>query len=338
MKSLSTVAVYVALSTVIYADDSQGKKVYECRYMEDAPYGVAAWSQSEMVASGTGKEARFVPYNSEAAQSLILDATTSRNIAANPAVQGHETSFYMVYNAKGWYIYIHCQEPDIQSFEDQGKDLSLEVFFAPGLERVPYYQMIVKQLAGQVQHYDWGMPHRHYRSLKDRVRVESLPLPNGVATFVFVPWEVLYDRLPFKGEYWRFSLMRWGPSVTWGGKVHDTGNFGLIHFQPPTAEQRSKAEMRLLRAARGKLRRTADAVTAYWGDEEVGDLEFYEQTLRPVVDQHLEASASLGAPESWNERTVDRGRAFLGPWMEFEYEVAELRRDYLLHKHFNAGQ
>jgi hypothetical protein len=230
----------VALATVfgnLNADEVGGRKTYECRYVEDAPYGVTAWSQSEMVQSGIGKDSRFVPYNSEAAKGLILDATTLRDVTSAPELQGRETSFYMVYDSKGWYIYIHCQEPRIQAFVDEGKDIALEMFFSPGLERVPYYQMIVRQLPGRVNHYDWGMPHRHYRSLKDRVRVESLALETGFATFVFVPWSSLYDRLPMDGDDWRFSLMRWGPSMTWGGKVHDTGNYGLIHFQPPSAKQ-----------------------------------------------------------------------------------------------------
>ena len=332
---LATVVLATAFGSV-NADEIQGKKVYECRYMENAPYGVTAWSQSEMVKTGTGKESRFVPYNSDAAKGLILDATALRDIGSDPKYKGRETSFYMVYDTKGWYIYIHCQEPEIQTFVDERKDIALEMFFSPGLEKVPYYQMIVRQLTNSVKHYDWGMPHRHYRSLKDGVRTESLPIKTGFATFIFVPWESLYDRLPLNGDYWRFSVMRWGLSMTWGGKVHDTGNFGLVHFQVPTASQKTEIEKRILRTAWFKFRAVAKKAATFWSDEELGDLDFYSGTLKPVIDQYTALGESMGEPNGWNADTVKKGRAVLEDWMEFRYKAAELRTEYLVSVHSPA--
>ena len=338
MRTIIPMIVLVTAFGSANADEVQGKKVYECRYMENAPYGVTAWSQSEMVKTGTGKESRFVPYNSEAAKGLILDATALRDVSSDPKLKGRDTSFYMVYDSKGWYIYIHCEEPQIQTFVDEGKDVALEIFFSPGLENVPYYQMIVKQLTSSVNHYDWAMPHRHYRSLKDGARIESLALKTGFATFLFVPWESLYDRLPLSGDYWRFSVMRWGPSMTWGGKVHDTGNFGLIHFQILTASQRVEIEKRMLRTAWFKFRAVARTATTFWSDEELGDLDFYGGTLKPVIDQYAALGESMGEPDGWDADTVKNGQAILGDWMEFRYKVAELRTEYLTNKRFTDGK
>lgn len=338
MRIILAMVMLVAAFGSVNADEIQGKKVYECRYVENAPYGVTAWSQSEMVETGTGKESRFVPYNSEAAKGLILDATALRDIRSDPKLKGRETSFHMVYDSKGWYIYIHCQEPQIQTFLDERKDIALEMFFSPGLQNVPYYQMIVRQLTSSVKHYDWGMPHRHYRSLEDSVRIESLSLETGFATFLFVPWESLYDRLPLNGDHWRFSIMRWGPSMTWGGKVHDTGNFGLVHFQVPTASQRVEIETRMLRTAWFKFRAMAKDAVTFWSDEELGDLDFYNGTLKPVIDRYTALGESMGEPDAWDVDTVKTGRAILGDWMEFKYKVAELRTDYLMGKRFADGE
>lgn len=326
--------VGVALAGTLRADETAGRKVYECRYMERAPYGVTAWAQSEMVKTGTGKENRFVPYNSEAAKKLILDATTLRDASADPALEDHETSFYMAYDSKGWYIYIHCQEPEIASFVDDGKDVALELFFSPGLHAVPYYQMMVNQAKNKMAHYDWGMPHRHYRSLKDSVRSESLALDSGYATFIFIPWEELYDRLPLDGGPWRFSLMRWGSSVTWGGKVHDTGNFGLVQFEKPDTDLQLRIRKHILRRARSNLRAEAKKAETFWGDEKVGDLDFYDKVLKPVIAKHITLGESLGKPETWNAETLDRTKASIGDWMEFGYKISELRSDYLLNRHF----
>lgn len=334
MRTATAMLLVVTAVGSVSADEVQGRKVYECHYMENAPYGVTAWAESGMVKTGTGKESRFVPYNSEAAKGLILDATTTRDVNSAPELKGRETSFYMVYNSKGWYIYIHCAEPQIQTFVDEQKDVALEMFFSPGLKNVPYYQMIVGQLKSSVTHYDWGMPHRHYRSLKDSVRSESLPLETGFATFLFIPWESLYDRLPLDGDHWRFSLMRWGPSMTWGGKVHDTGNFGLIHFRPPSPSQGVEIEKRILRAAWFEFRATATAAATFWSDEELGDLDFYQGALKPVIDQYTALGESLGEPDGWDAETVKKGRPVLGDWMEFRYKVAELRTEFLMNKRF----
>ncbi|MCA9133205.1 MAG: hypothetical protein KDA45_08620 [Planctomycetales bacterium] len=331
---LPLVMLLSSLGATLQADERPSKKVYECRYMEDAPYGVTAWEASEMVKSGSGKESRFVPYNSAAAQGLILDATADRDVSGDPELQDHETSFYMVYNSKGWYIYIHCQEPEIESFVDERKEISLELYFSPGLSRVPYYQMMVRQLSGQVHHYDWGMPHRHFRSLSDSIKVESLPLETGVGTAIFVPWEPLYDQLPLKNDTWRFSLMRWGPSVTWGGKVHDIGNFGQVHFQPPTAENRVALQRRLVRAGWFNFLATAKAATTLWSDEEMGDLDFYESSLKPAIERQQALGESLGEPKSWNAASIQQGMERLEDWMEFHYHIAELRSQYLLDKRF----
>ena len=58
MKATLPIILLAAAYGSVNADDIQGRKVYECRYMENAPYGVTAWSQSEMVKTGAGKEFR----------------------------------------------------------------------------------------------------------------------------------------------------------------------------------------------------------------------------------------------------------------------------------------
>lgn len=335
--ALSILVLGAALGSVGAAEKPR-RKVYECRYMESPPYGVAAWSQSKMVKMGIGKESRFVPYNSAAAKGLILDATVSREVKSDPKLKGRETSFYMVYDSKGWYIYIHCAEPQIQKYVDDRKDVALELFFAPGLENVPYYQMIVRQLAGKVTHYDWAMPHRYYRSLRDSVRVESRAIRTGFATFLFIPWDRLYDRLALTDENWRFSLMRWGPSMTWGGKVHDTGNFGLVHFRAPTAKQRLEIEKRILRTAWFSFQAVARKMATFWSDEKIGDLDFYDGTLKPVIDRYTALGKKMGPPDGWDADTVRKGQKALGDWMEFTYKVAELRTEYLMNKRFKDSK
>jgi len=335
MKKLFLVLLLATVASVVYAQDVdiKGKKIYECKYMANPPRGVAAWASSDMVKAGKGKESRFVPYSSSAAQGLWLDATTTRDVSGVKA-EGRETAFWMAYDETGWYVYMQCDEPDIQNFIDSGsKDVSLEIFFCPGMNNVPYYQMIVRQLRKSVQYYDWGMPHRNYRSLEGHISIESLPVEGGVATAMFIPWERVYDRLPLNGDYWRFSFMRWGgASLTWGGKVHDTGNFGLVHFQKPSAEVVAAIEKKMLRAAWFNFVRIAAKETAHWSEQKMGDPVFYNTILKPVIDEYTAFGKAFGDPAEWDAKTIEKARPLLEEWMEFNYKVKELRTEYLLNK------
>jgi hypothetical protein len=331
-----------------YGDEIAGKKSYETRYMKNAPYGVMAWSQSELVKDARNKESRFVDYNSDAAKGLILDATTERGVAKDAAVATRQTAFYSVYNEKGWYLYIEAEEPLIQEILDNVVDPQsparkegYEIFFAPGLQSVPYYQIFTRPFADTTDYVNWGIPHRHYRSLQEYAKVESLPLEKGFGTFMFLPWEAIYERLPVSGEYWRFTIIRWMPfgkagGATWGGQVHDTGNFGLLHFETPNAEQKLAMEKRVLRAAWFKYLATSKAATAFWSDAKIGDPTFYDEVLKPVIEECSALGQSLGKPEDWDAATLQKAAVARDDWMEFDYKVSELRRESLMRKRLQS--
>lgn len=337
-------------ATAANLDEIKGKKVYECPYMENPPYGVTAWSQSAIVKDPKNGESRFVDYNSDAAKGLILDATTERDVTKDSNAAARRTAFYMAYNEKGWSIYIEGEEPLVKDLLDSlvdprspGRKEQYEIFFTPGMHEVPYYQLMTKTYADETSFVDWGMPFRHYRSLKPYTHVESLPLEKGVGTFLFISWESLYEWVPVNGDYWRFSIVRWMPfgkagGVTWGGQVHDTGNFGLVHFQPATPARKLATEKRLLRAAWFKYLAESRELTAFWSDAKLGDAEYYNQVLKPEVDKETAAGEALGNPDDWTPESVEKGWKIMGDWMEFQYKAAELRTAYLIGKRFKESR
>lgn len=347
MRKLIVILLALMIVPIARAGETTGKKIYEVRYEESAPYGVTAWAQSTFVRDGKSKETRFVDYNSDAAKGLVLDATAERDVARDEKTARRETAFYSVYNERGWYLYIEAEEPLIKGILDNLVDPrspahkeGYEIFFAPGMHTVPYYQIFTYALAEKTSFYDWGIPHRHYRSLKEYAKVESLPLDRGFGTFIFVPWEALYDRLPLEGEHWRFSIIRWMPfgkagGVTWGGQVHDTGNFGLLRFEKPGAAQKTAIEKRQLRAAWFKFLASSKAATNFWSDERLGDLDFYNKVLLPETQKNTALGESLGNPDDWDAATLQKAGTARDDWMEFDYKVSELRAVYLRDKLFS---
>lgn len=311
------------------------------RFEENLPFGVSAWSQSERVRKGIGKESRFAPYEKGTAADLANDALVERGGEAEN--DPRETSFWQAYDDKGWYFYIESKEPLVKDLLNRlldplspARKESYEVFFAPGLNDVPYYQIFINPYLDQAEFYDWAMPHADYRSLKKDTRVESLPLADGVGTFVFVPWHLLYERVPLDGGDWRFNLIRWMPfakagGVTWGGRVHETGQFGRVHFEKPTKAQREAIERRLLQYAWFKFLATAGQVRKFvgWEDAHVGDPEFYETVLAPEIARLKAIGEKWGDPDQWTSAQVKEGLVHLKDFMEFDYKTSALRTKYL---------
>lgn len=320
-----------------------------CKYEENIPYGVAAWSQSERVRKGIGKEARFAPYVKGTAVELANDALVERGGEADEKSDPRETAFWQAYDDKGWYLYIESKEPLVKDLLNRiidplspGRKEAYEVFFAPGKKDVPYYQIFITPYTDKTVFYDWGVSSADYRSLKEDARVESLPLANGVGTFVFIPWHLLYERVPLDGDEWRFTVIRWMPfgkagGVTWGGRVHETGKFGLVEFEKPTKAQREAIERRLLQYAWYKFQATSGQIRTYvgWNDEFVGDPEFHEKVLVPEIARLKTLGEKWGDPEKWTAQQIAEGMVHLKDFMEFDYKVSALRAKYLEDKLFS---
>lgn len=67
----------------------------------------------------------------------------------------------------------------------------------------------------------------------------------------------------------------------------------------------------------------------------VGDQEFYNQVLKPLIDQSTELGQSLGSPDEWTAASLEKIKPIEKDWLEFSYKVADLRKNYLLQKRFS---
>lgn len=334
--------LFLALALFPIYQAGAAQKTYDVPYVDELPDGVIAWQQSGLLKDR--RETRFVPYDQAAAEQLILDATAERGVAKEEGAPERETAFRAAFDARGLGIFIEAQEPLIRNLLDStvdptspGRSESLEVFFAPALEGSAYYQMYINLFSGKTTYYDWGSPYKNYRSLKDYAQVEVKPLKAGFGVSIFIPWEAIYEYLPKDGGDWRFSAIRWMPfgkagGVTWGGQVHETGQFGALKLANPTAEQRQKIEKRLARYAWFNFLAKSKEATNFWSDEKVGDVEFYEQKLKLLIEEYTKLGESLGSPDDWDAAVLGKIKPVEKDWLEFHYKVAALRKEYLVQK------
>ena len=313
-------------------------KTYRCRYMDSAPLGAAGWVLSGRLKDETYRESRFDDYDQKAAAMLITDVAADRAVAkgSKKAPYFENTGFAMGYDRAGWHMFVLCGEPDAESILADGKGAgALEMYFSPGDGGETYYQWIINLPKGDVEVYDWNSPHRHYRYLRPHLRTETIAFDGHWGTYIFIPWEAVYDKLPLDGAGWRFGVIRWTPAggITWGGKVHETGKWGLVDWEKPSAEQAFLIRKNIVRKAWAKYQKTKAAQETYWKDEERGDPVFHETVLGPAIAALDEPGKKLKKPDSLSAADVDSLFAEAVPeWMEFDYGVSELRRRYLREK------
>ncbi len=327
----------ISLADILYKPEN---KIYNCRYVENAPPGAGGWFMSEIIKGKEKRESRFSDYNRKSAAMLFADITAGRSTASGKKKLRdyylQNTAFYMVYNDKGWHIFFLSGEKNIENILADGKSAgALEVFFTPGLNGESYYQWISNLPDGKTSIYDWNSPHRGYRYLKDYLKTETVVSKKRIGTYVFIPWEALYDKLPLDGKAWKFSMIRWSPGggFTWGGRVHETGQWGHIQWQKPSREQNIRIKKNIVRRAWAEYNKTKKKLFSFWTDKELGDPDFYNKDLKPVVVRLDQPKGLMDKPDKLTgEQINELFKKYVHDWMEFDFIVAELRREYLENK------
>ena len=337
---------YDAVREIIAMTDKLFRKVEKklvCRYVENAPLGAGGWFGSEFLKNKDYRVDDFLDYAQKDADLLLYDVSAERGFDADKAKsKAHyfaNTAFYMLYDQHGWHIFVVCGEREPKKvLLDGGRTSSLEMYFAPGAEKA-YQQWILSQGDGKVRIFDWDSNHRHFRSVRDYMKTETIVSGGNWGTYIFFPWEALYDQLPFDtGDDWLFECIRWSPvgGLSWGGgRVHETGKWGTIKWQPPTAEQLLKIKSNLVRKAWTKYRKSRDAAVWHWRDSKLGDREFYDQCLAPEIERLNKLGEAMKDPAKLSGPQIKQIFAEAVPdWMEFGRLIEEHRTEYLTRKLF----
>lgn len=319
--------------------------IHLCRFMETPPLGTAGWFASDWIKDPKNGVRKFKDYRQEDAAALVTDVNADRAVSdkeKDKQFYFENTSFHMVYDDKGWHIFVLCGERDVEKRKVAGESLgALEMYFAPTPER-PYYQWIVRLDTGETSFYDWSSPNRSFRPAKDFMTTETRVLGDQIGVYVFIPWEMVSDALPFDSDDdWLFEFIRWSPAggVSWsGGTVHNTGKWGTIDWEKPAPKILSKLRERLLRLAWLKYQKSKKELVAdHWASRDFGDPEFMKTTLGPIVKKLDELGKPLDDEQRLSEADVKRlWNEALNDWGNFDYLVSEARRDYLAKRLTNA--
>jgi tetratricopeptide (TPR) repeat protein len=309
--------------------------VYECKFMDKAPFGVLGWANSDLVKDASRREARFEKYNQKAADLLINDVNVTRSIGEAGAKSESNIGFFMAADLRGWHIYVQCRDDQVESVVAGlvGGD-ALEVYFAPGKGEY-YHQICLKVPDGKPEFVPWMSPHRNYRKLDGYFVSEVAPAGEGFGIYMMIPWEAVYDKLPREGTLWPFGIVDFGRGggFTWGGgQVHELNAFGKVRFSG-VARFLPAIHRAIVMKAFANYKKSSAAARRFWNDEVKGDRAFFETVLRPELNK-LDEAGKLVAPEM-SQQDVERLFVRAVPdWMELEYLISERRAQYLEAGHF----
>ena len=196
----------------------------------------------------------FQPYGQSSAEMLWTDPIVRRAAVTGEAAgaPAAPTALYACCDDEGFTLLVLSVEPGLREAIAQGRPAArstLECFFQPGdsdssdLEH--YYQFICETREPCLKGiYPWMTEDRSFRSIEGALQVTARELPHASVVRIRVPWEPLFDRLPFPRKadnLWRLSVIRWAASggQTWGGNVHQQTSCGYLRFPDFTPAQRA---------------------------------------------------------------------------------------------------
>ncbi|OGV52939.1 MAG: hypothetical protein A2X49_10630 [Lentisphaerae bacterium GWF2_52_8] len=309
------------------------KKTFTCRYVKNPPASADSWARSSLLENSQYKESRFGTYpKGDELKSELAELKDAKEEEKAPKKEGYDTSVYIVYDENGVHIYVKCDDPDARKIE-QGiaKGGSLEMYFQPGQEYA-YHQWFFELPGTDEPHQvNWDTPHKHYRYTYDYLSKNACVTQTGLGAYTFIPWLMVYDKLPSENNKWIFSMQRWskGVSCTLGGAVHELGKALQLNFEM-SKEQLLAIKRELVVRAYAKYQgdvARADGVSI-WKDPVLGDPEFYKSEIAPLLETLNKAG------EKVNDKISDADtellfEQFVPEWLELRYKAAELRSKYL---------
>lgn len=314
------------------------EKTFACRYVKDVPRSADSWARSALIKDARFAETRFEPYpKGDELNSDLAKLKGAKAAEATPGKAGYDTRAFIVYDERGVHVYVQGDDPEARQI---GQGLvsggSLEFYFQPGSD-FAYHQWFFN-LPGtdDREQVNWDAPHSHYRNTYDYLVKDAVVTDGGVGAYTFIPWLLVYDKLPSESNRWIFSMQRnsKGGFVTLGGAVHELGRALELNFEM-TREQLLAVKREIAARAYAKYqkdRNRPDGV-ALWGDPVLGDPAFDKAAVQPLL------SALDKAGETINEKMTEAEvemlfEKFVPDWMELAYRTAELRRAYLEQKFF----
>ena len=173
---------------------------------------------------------------------------------------------------------------------------AFEAYLAPGKDK-PYVCFLMTPGKNRVSAFNSSYDTADCRAF-DSSDVDSYRFTTEYRDDAFVctlelSWSLYAGVLPKTGDVWDFEVVRWGRSgnACWNGleSIHGRSTWGELEFAIEPATARA-IRLRQAYAAfnaydREKTYGRVNGCLGRWADDATGDPAFYEQCLKPLVDE-----------------------------------------------------
>lgn len=310
-------------------------KRYQVEFAANAPRSADAWARSEFYDRWDRMETRFEPYGNGYDISHAVDVSRHLKEAESPEIDpAYRTGVYVLYDLDGVHVFIRCDDPQIESILlGEGSAGGLELLFRPS-DEAAYHSIYFRAPPLDTEdpyEVDWASPSKNYRLTRDCFVKDAAATPEGFVAHTFIPWLSFYNNLPVDGRVWRFGMQRWGKArVTLSGNVHELSRTLQLEFDfaPQTlAAIKRRLAIKAFHRYDG-IRQDAGGFIQTWNDPVLGDPEFYQACVTPLLTELDDAGKRLLETTTVDE-AAEICNDYLPRWAGIKYEIAERRADWL---------
>jgi tetratricopeptide (TPR) repeat protein len=220
---------------------------------------------------------------------------------------------------------------------------SYEVYLATGENR-PHLCLLIDVQTGRLSFANLTYDSPEYTCIKtdrpDLYRMEHRFYDDRVATYVFLSWNAYGNMLPRGGSVWEFENVLWARrgNFAWNGteSIHGRSTWGRLVFDLPESGRTAILRHRIFAAlaaykAEKATRAEHAGILDFWQDPVLGDPEFYEACVKPLVEK-LDALEPLVKPGMSDEDVARVAAGALPGWTNLRHTVDALRRQWLLER------
>lgn len=352
-----------ASQTILVTDNNQGARnlysayqrffdslptaTINCSFMPNAPFDVSSWLTSPLLKDPKSTAKLDRPYGDNLKFLLETDSsTTGRNTvdASGKSTGDSETNFHIACDAQGIQIFFDARDARAQEvFDGLLGGGSFEMYIAPGKDQA-YFTFLPPFPQGTittgVSSFATMYPNPGFREpSNDDGTLRSLAhlTKNGFGLAMFLSWQLFYDKLPTDGTEWQFESIRWtrsgGLSFAGSQSVHNRSSWGNIVFSGLTTQNLNSIKRAIILRAVKKYfdaKKITNPV-GRWDDPELGDPTFYQSQVAPLL-AHLDKYEAMVKSDMTAANVETIFSEAVPGWMEIEFRVAALRRQYLSDK------
>ncbi len=307
-------------------------RFYDVKYTDLAPATAGAWATSPFYNDWKAMEQRFFRYDDQYMVSEHNDTLHLKGIEQKPLNPDYRTGVHFLADVTGLHIYIRGNDPAMQEVFESKRDAgAMECYFKPGYD-APYSMWFCHELPRCTDNFevDFAAPSAAYTLTADCIKRDAVCTKEAIVVHTLIPWYAFLKYLPLNNGLWYFGMQRWcADSRTLSGHVHELERMVRLRFQF-TPQQK----VRLLRAVcretfnrYSTLRNDRNGSILLWKQPDVGDPEFYEKALLPLLNELDQAGNSIQSAS--DEQLLKLAETYPARWHGILYEIDRIRAEWL---------